>query len=164
MTATPLAMKHYGFKFSQTVLTVQCHLLGMFVPGFFSGFVIDALKPLPTIILGMFALIGSACILYTMQTFSHFMSGLAMVGLGWNLGFISGTRLLLEVPKSQAEAVRIQAINEFFVMGSSACASFLSGFLFTHFGWKLLNVITVCFAVIVILVSVLMLFCQRKSF
>lgn len=32
LTATPIAMKHYGFDLSQIAVLIQLHILGRFVP------------------------------------------------------------------------------------------------------------------------------------
>ncbi|WP_232810744.1 MFS transporter [Serratia proteamaculans] len=41
LTATPIAMKHYGFDLPQTAAVIQLHILGRFIPSFFTGKLID---------------------------------------------------------------------------------------------------------------------------
>ncbi|MGD9390594.1 MAG: MFS transporter, partial [Thioalkalispiraceae bacterium] len=40
MTATPLAMQHHHHVYSDTAFVIQWHVLGMFVPSFFTGYLI----------------------------------------------------------------------------------------------------------------------------
>jgi MFS family permease len=41
MIATPLAMQSYAHSFPQTAFVIQWHILGMFVPSFFTGHLIQ---------------------------------------------------------------------------------------------------------------------------
>ena len=60
MTATPLAMHHHDYAFPDIAVVIQWHVLGMFVPSFFTGHLIKKHGLKPIIMLGCALLIISA--------------------------------------------------------------------------------------------------------
>ena len=63
--------------------------------------------------------------------------GLAMValGVGWNFLYVGGTTLLARAHRP-AERFRVQALNDFSIMGISAFASWSSGAVMELHGWN----------------------------
>ncbi len=68
----------------------------------------------------------------------HYWWSLVLLGLGWNLLFVSGTTLLTESYRP-AERFKAQAINEFVMFGVMASASLAAGALLHLAGWKAVN-------------------------
>jgi len=68
----------------------------------------------------------------------HFWLGLALLGVGWNFLFIGATTLLTEAYRPE-ERAKVQALNDFFVFGSSAAGSFAAGHLLHTVGWTAVN-------------------------
>lgn len=58
MTATPLAMTDVGMPFAEAAFVIQWHLLGMFVPSFFTGSLIARIGHRPVMTLGGLAIAG----------------------------------------------------------------------------------------------------------
>ena len=54
--------------------------------------------------------------------------GLVLLGLGWNLGFVGASSLVLECHRPE-EKTRVQSLNDFLVFGTTATSSFFAGFL-----------------------------------
>jgi MFS family permease len=52
MTATPLAMTHHHHDLANTATVIQMHVLGMFAPSFFTGFLIDRFGVLRVMLAG----------------------------------------------------------------------------------------------------------------
>jgi MFS family permease len=71
----------------------------------------------------------------------HYWLGLVTLGLGWNLLFVAGTTLLSR-SVDPATRHRAQALNDFMVFGSQACASLLAGLAVQLIGWRALNLVT----------------------
>lgn len=155
MTATPLAMAHHSHPFSDTSLVIQWHIVGMFAPSFFTGFLIKRIGLYNILIFG--ALFGFACVAINLfgSTVNHFWAGLFMLGLSWNFMFIGATTLLTET-YTQSERAKTQAINEFSVFTTVAVASLSAGSLQHLYGWEIVN-ISVIPLLTVILLSVLWL-------
>jgi MFS family permease len=67
----------------------------------------------------------------------NFYVSLILLGVGWNLLFVSGTSLL---PQSyrEGEAFKVQGVNDFSVFGLQAMAALSSGVIVYSFGWVVL--------------------------
>ena len=63
-----------------------------------------------------------------------------MLGVGWNLLFVSGTALVTTTYRPE-ERFRAQAVNEFAVFGTQALASLLAGPAIYALGWRTLNLL-----------------------
>lgn len=139
MTATPLAMAHHSHHFSDTSFVIQWHIVAMFAPSFFTGFLIKRIGLYNILLIGV--LFGFACVTINLfgSTLSHFWTGLFMLGLSWNFLFIGATTLLTET-YTQSERTKTQAINEFAVFTTVALASLSAGPLQHLYGWETVNV------------------------
>lgn len=138
MTATPLAMHHHAHPFSDTSLVIQWHVLGMFVPSFFTGHLIQRFGLLRIMLAG--AAFGFACIVINLNgtTVGHFWTALVLLGLSWNFLFIGATTLLTETYTID-ERFKVQALNDFLVFSMVATASLSAGSLQHQFGWQFVN-------------------------
>jgi MFS family permease len=114
----------------------------MYVPSLFSGVLIGRIGVRPGMYAGL--VLMSACVFISLQGhhFMHYWWGLTLLGVGWNLLFVSGT-ILLTTTYRPAERFRAQAVNEFSVFGSQALASLLAGPAIHLLGWTQLNLLAV---------------------
>ncbi|HIF70256.1 MAG TPA: MFS transporter [Candidatus Lambdaproteobacteria bacterium] len=138
MTATPLAMTHREYLFSDTKLVIQWHIVGMFLPSFVTGSLIQRFGATRMMMMGV--TLNLICIALNLhgETWWHFWAALILLGTGWNFMFISGTTLLTETYRP-AEKALIQGINDFLVFGTAASASLLAGVLLNNVGWRGIN-------------------------
>jgi MFS family permease len=134
MTAAPVAMKMCGFDVTASSWVIQWHVLGMFVPSFFTGVLIKRYGVNLITSLGMLLLITAAMTGLAGITFGHFAVGLILLGLGWNFGFIGGTTMLTECYRP-SERAKVQAANDFGISAMMAVASASSGQMLSHWGW-----------------------------
>lgn len=153
MTATPLAMIGCGFNFTKAAGVIEWHVLGMFVPAFFTGKLVERYGPRLIILIGGMLFIGCIAINLHGQSIWHFRLALVLLGVGWNFMFISATGLFSQSYKEQNKA-KAQAFNEFFVFSCVTVTALLSGWLESTVGWQKLNlyVLPFVFAVIAIFV------------
>lgn len=140
MTATPLAMERYGYSFASATSVIKWHVLGMFVPSFFTGRLIQRFGALPIIKSG--ALLILLCIGINVQGQSewHFWVALLLLGVGWNFMFISATQLVTLAYNSREKA-KTQAANEFLVFGMVTLSALGSGWMEATLGWINLNLL-----------------------
>ena len=138
MTATPLAVTAHDHSFSDAAFIIQWHVLGMFMPSFFTGHLIHRFGTLNIILVG--ALLIMSCIAVNLSGVElvNFWFGLVALGVGWNFMFIGGTTLLTTTYR-RAERAKVQAINDFCVFGSVATGALSSGVLHELFGWDGVN-------------------------
>jgi len=138
MTATPLEMMHQSHAFGDVAFVIQWHVLGMFVPSFFTGHLINRFGVQRVISAGMAVMLASIAININGQSVTHFWGALLLLGLGWNFMFIGGTSLLSESYRD-GEAAKSQAFNDFVVFSCAAISSAAAGALLYWLNWKLVN-------------------------
>ena len=134
MTSAPLAMKFCGLPLSDSNLGLQWHVLAMYAPSFFTGRLIarygtKTIVACGLVLIGLAAVAGLAGV-----TAMHFWLSMALVGLGWNFGFVGASALVLECHRPE-EKTRVQSLNDFLVFGTMVIGSFASGGLLTNYGW-----------------------------
>ena len=134
MTAAPLAMHMHGHAQEASNLSLQWHVIAMYLPSFFTGKLIARVGAKSVAVLGL-GLTGAAAVagLHGMEVFDFSLS-LILLGLGWNFGFLGASALVLECP-GDVDRKRVQAFNDFLVFAVMAIGSFLSGWILTEFGW-----------------------------
>lgn len=138
MSITPVAMKHYDFGFVDSSMVIQFHILGMYLPAFFTGHLIARFGVLPVMLAGAGLLASCVAVNLSGTAFSNFAASLLLVGVGWNFLFVGGTTLLTEACEP-AEKAKTQGFNELVVFSMIAAGSFTSGLVHSHLGWVGVN-------------------------
>ncbi|MFA0054875.1 MFS transporter [Vibrio echinoideorum] len=159
MTATPLAMIGCGFDFTKAAGVIEWHVLGMFLPAFFTGSLIEKFGSRMMILAGGMLFVVSIAINIHGVSIWHFRAALVVLGVGWNFMFIAATGLFSQSYQSQNKA-KAQAFNEFIVFGCVTFTALLSGWLESTAGWQNLNIYVLPFVLAVI---ILFAFSARKS-
>ena len=138
MAATPIAMAQCSHPFSSAALVLEWHVLGMFVPSFFTGSLIRRFGCLP--VMGVGVALIAVCIAVALSgvDLMQFLIALAMLGVGWNFLYIGGTTLFTESYRPE-EKTTAQAAMDTAVFTVMALSSVASGALITTQGWTWLN-------------------------
>jgi MFS family permease len=135
MTGTPLAMMAHQHSFADTAFVIQWHVVGMFLPGFFTGTLVKRWGERTVIVLGI-ALNLLAVVAAALDVGVHnFWLAMTLNGIGWNFMFVAGSTLVTKA-YAPAERARTQAANDFLVFGTAAVTSLSSGQLLHHRGWQ----------------------------
>lgn len=158
MTATPLAMAGAGHHFNHVSMTIQWHVVAMFLPSFFTGHLATRFGAKQVIVAGCLLLVASALVAQWGVGLAGFNVALILLGLGWNFTFLPATGLLTESYRPVDKA-RTQAANEFLVFGTAAITALLAGPLVSGLGWATLNLVLIPIA----LVPVAVLLWQRRA-
>ena len=161
MTVTPLAMVVMEHGFGDAAFVIQLHVLGMYVPSFFTGHLIRRFGLLRVMISGAALIVACLGVALSGETVAYFWVALTLLGVGWNFLYIGATTLLTEV-HTVAERAKTQAVNEFMIWGMAGLCSYLSGSLHHHFGWDALNLLAVP-PVLVVLIAILWFARQRRA-
>jgi MFS family permease len=138
MSATPLAMLACGFGFADSATVIQAHIIGMFLPSFFTGHLINRFGVLPVIAAGGLIEVGCALVNLAGVGFGNFLIANVLVGLGWNFAYVGGSTLLTST-YTPAERAKVQASHDFTVYAATASAAALSGVLAAKAGWIVIN-------------------------
>lgn len=138
MAATPIAMGQCGLPFADASQVLQWHVLGMFVPSFFTGGLIRRLGVLPVMALGVLLNLGCIAFALSGQDLEHFLGALLLLGVGWNFLYIGGTTLFTQAYRPE-ERTRAQGLLDTGVYATMTLTSFSSGALVTTGGWQWMN-------------------------
>ncbi len=138
MAATPIAMQQCRHPFDSAALVLEWHVLGMFVPSFFTGRLIKRFGALPVMFVG--ALLNAVCVAVALSGVEvmQFLVALFALGVGWNFLYTGGTTLFTQAYRPE-EKNRAQGVMDSCVFWTMALSSFSSGALITTQGWTWLN-------------------------
>ena len=95
MASTPLQMLLCGFGVGASADVIRAHSIAMFLPGFFTGRLIQRFGVHRIIMIGGLLTLGCVAVnLFELPVFWTFVVALALLGVGWNFMFVGGTTLL----------------------------------------------------------------------
>lgn len=135
MTSTPLSMHtHHGFSLEEAKWVIQSHLVAMFLPSLFSGFLLKKFGEGTMMLTGGLLYAVVIGIAFSGQALGHYWWALVLLGVGWNCLFLAGTSLL---PKtySHSERFKAQAVNDLIVFSVQAIAALSAAWVLFTFGW-----------------------------
>lgn len=159
MAATPIAMQQCQHPFESAALVLEWHVLGMFVPSFFTGHLIRRFGVLPVMLVG--ALLNLVCVAVALSgvELMEFLVALLALGVGWNFLYTGGTTLFTQCYRPE-EKNRAQGVMDSCVFGTMALSSFSSGALITTQGWRWLNLGSLV-PIVLVMAALLWLAAQR---
>ncbi|OJW17929.1 MAG: hypothetical protein BGO51_03365 [Rhodospirillales bacterium 69-11] len=149
MSASPLAIVACGLPQTEAHWVIFLHVMGMFVPSFFTGNLIQRFGVLNIMLLGA-VLLGSGVTvgLHGLDAW-NFRAALMLNGVGWNFLFVGATTLVTTTYRP-AERGKAQAMNDFLVFGTTATCSLLAGLLQNRLGWFPLNYMSIVLIMIAV--------------
>lgn len=137
MTMTPVHMGSHQFTLQQIGMVIGIHIAAMYLPSPLTGILADKFGRLTMVI-------ASGVTLFIAGLVAAFAPGnslllmilaLALLGLGWNFGLISGTALIVD-STSLATRAKTQGSIDVFVALAGASGGIVSGLIvaFSSFG------------------------------
>ena len=152
MAASPIAIVQCGLDKTEAPVTIFTHVMGMFIPAFFTGHLVARFGIFNVMLAGAALLIAGVAVALMGTTVWHFRSALCLNGVGWNFLFVGATTLLTTTYRP-AERGKAQAFNDFMVFGTTTTASLMASVVLELKGWEVLNYfafVLVCAALVVI--------------
>ncbi len=135
MTATPISMHEIdGHSIEQTKGVIQTHIMAMFLPSLLSGSLLKRGFKVRLILTGLAIYLIVTGIAFSGVSVMHYWWSLLLLGLGWNLIFMTSTAML---PQSYSEdqKFKAQAANDFIIFSFQTIAAFAAGWLLYNFQW-----------------------------
>lgn len=106
MTMTPVHMRAHHHDLSAVGLVIGIHIGAMYLPSLVTGRLVDRVGRIPMAVAaaGTLLLAGVTAALAPADSMPLLILALALLGLGWNFGLISGTALVVDatVPANRA--------------------------------------------------------------
>ena len=136
MTATPVSMHELDqHSLDETTWVVQSHILAMYIPSLFSGFLIARFGVLRIIQSGFILMLVCVLVGWGRPELMHYFGSMVLLGVGWNFLFLGGTTLLTQSYRV-SERFKVQATNDFLIFGLQAVGSLGAGLLLATSGWN----------------------------
>jgi len=151
MAASPLAIVMCGLDKTEAPVTIFVHVMGMFVPAFFTGHLIARHGVFNTMMAGIALLIAGVIVALMGVTEWHFRIALCLNGVGWNFLFVGATTLLTTTYRP-TERGKAQALNDFMVFGTTTVASLMASVVLELEGWAVLNYLALALVLVAFLV------------
>ncbi|WP_155645459.1 MFS transporter [Peribacillus simplex] len=151
MTITPIHMGHHGHGLNEVGLVIGFHIGAMFLPSLVTGFLVDKMgrgvmaiaSALTLLIAGILAALGPA------DSMMMLIIALALLGLGWNFGLISGTAILVDAAPPSTRA-KTQGSVDVLIALSGALGGGLSGMVVAHSSYATLSIAGAVLALLLI--------------
>lgn len=98
MTMTPVHMRAHGHGLGQVGFVIGIHIAAMFLPSLVTGALVDRIGRLPMVIASGLTLLAAGVVAAAApgDSLLALVLALALLGLGWNFGLISGTALVVD--------------------------------------------------------------------
>lgn len=147
MTMTPVHMVHHGHSLGAAGVVIAVHVAAMYLPSPISGVLVDRYGPRRVAVAAGVVLAAAGVTASVSAALPVMITALALLGLGWNLGLLSGTTLITQAAPLQQRA-RIQGGVDLGIALAGAGGGFSSGFVVAGASYRVLAiagaVISVC--------------------
>jgi MFS family permease len=136
MTMTPIHMRHHHHSLDAVGLVISLHIAAMYLPSLVTGRLVDKVGRLPTAIAAALILLASGIAAAVAPPMSMGLITLALIllGLGWNLGLISGTALIVDSTPMSTRA-KTQGTVDVLVALAGASGAAVSGVIVSLTGF-----------------------------
>lgn len=158
MVPTPLAMIGCGFTEAVAGDVIRWHVVAMFAPSLFTGFLIKRFGTKRIVLTGLGLLVVAAAIAASGLSATHFYGALILLGVGWNFGFIGATSMLASAVSPEEKSV-VQGVNDTVIALASTICAFGAGAIIAGFGWAVLTIVAL---VIVALAACALIFDKQQ--
>ncbi|WP_309479359.1 MFS transporter [Brevibacillus agri] len=128
MTMTPIHMKHHGHGLSEVGLVIGIHIGAMYLPSLLTGVLVDKIGRTAMAFASGVTLLAAGLLaaLAPADSMLLLIVALALLGLGWNFGLISGTALIVDATHPATRA-KTQGTVDVLIALAGASGGALSG-------------------------------------
>ena len=154
MTMTPIHIEHQGHGIGITGVVIGAHIAGMFLPSPFSGWLVDRFGHLAIAVAAGVTLVAAGLLAAwaPVDSVATLVLALVLLGLGWNLGLVSGTTLVTDAVPLATRA-RTQGVVDLGIALAGAGAGLSSGLIVTATSYATLTVTGGLLALVIIPVA-----------
>jgi MFS family permease len=141
MTMTPVHMHDHGHGAAASGLVIAIHIGAMYLPAPLSGWLVDRYGPLTVAAASALVLLAAGILAANAPGGSAAMLAvaLALLGVGWSLGLVSGTAIVTDAVPLATRA-RTQGLVDVSIAIAGATGGIASGLIVSAAGYPLLAV------------------------
>jgi MFS family permease len=151
MTMTPIHIEHHGHSIGVTGFVIAAHVAGMFLPSPFSGWLVDRFSYLSIAVAAGVTLLAAGLLAAwaPVDSVALLVLALVLLGLGWNLGLVSGTTVVTDAVPLATRA-RTQGVVDLGIALAGAGAGLSSGLIVTATSYATLTLASGFLALLII--------------
>lgn len=151
MTITPIHIEHHGHGVDVTGIVIGAHVAGMFLPSPFSGWLVDRYGYLAIAVAAGVTLLAAGLIAAwaPVDSVATLVLALVLLGVGWNLGLVSGTTLVTDAVPLESRA-RTQGVVDLGIALAGAGGGLSSGLIFAATSYATLTLTSGLLALLII--------------
>ncbi|HEK9103235.1 MFS transporter [Bacillus pfraonensis] len=140
MTMTPVHMKHHGHGLHEVGLVIGFHVGAMYLPSLVTGILVDKVGRMTMSIASGVVLLSAGVIAAVAPSDSLILLVVALVllGLGWNLGLISGTAQIVDATEPLTRA-KTQGKIDVLIALAGASGGAMSGMVVANSSYAALS-------------------------
>ncbi|MFC4600928.1 MFS transporter [Cohnella hongkongensis] len=142
MTMTPVHMQHHGHGLREVGLVIGIHVGAMYLPSLATGALVDRFgRHAMAVVAGVTLLLaGILAAAAPADSLPLLIAALALLGLGWNIGLISGTAQIVDAT-SPASRAKTQGTIDVLIALTGASGGALSGMVVSGSSYSALSLI-----------------------
>ncbi|EXB45475.1 major Facilitator Superfamily protein [Acinetobacter sp. 1000160] len=157
MIMSSLQLKqHHSFHYAS--ISIQLHVLAMFIPSFFVSKLIQRWGINRTIYTGFILLMLSSLIPMLGQKGIYMNVALIVLGVGWNFAYSGASTLLAGLNEQQKH--RVQGLNETMIALCATLGAFLPAPILTQLGWMNANLLALVLSAAIFVIFIVL---SRRS-
>lgn len=140
MTMTPVHMQHHGHDLGEVGIVIGIHVAAMYLPSLITGVLVDKFGHIAMSYVSGFTLLLSGVIAAfgPGDSMAVLVLALALLGLGWNFGLISGTTAIVHATPPQIRAKTQGAVDVLIALGGASGGA-LSGMVVAQSSYTTLS-------------------------
>lgn len=140
MTMIPVHMKHHGHGLGDVGMVIGIHVAAMYLPSLLTGILVDKYGRLPMFYASGVTLLLAGLLAAFAQGDSMLLLvlALALLGLGWNFGLISGTATIVDATTPEIRA-KTQGTVDVLIALAGASGGALSGMVVAQSSYSTLS-------------------------
>ncbi|SFF04472.1 MFS transporter [Alteribacillus iranensis] len=141
MTMTPIHMSHHGHGLSAVGMVIGVHIGAMYLPSLITGILVDKYGRTTMVVAAGLTLLLSGVIAATApaESLLAITAALALLGVGWNIGLISGTAIIVDATTFHTRA-KTQGNVDVFIALAGATGGAMSGMVVGGFSFAVLAI------------------------
>lgn len=142
MTMTPVHMQSHGHGLTEIGVVIGIHIGFMYLPSLVTGMLVDTLGRVPMAVAAGLTLLGAGIVAATAPAHSmtQLIIALALLGLGWNFGLISGTALIVDATPIETRA-KTQGSIDVLIALAGATGGAMSGVIVAGTSYAVLSLV-----------------------
>ena len=140
MTMTPIQMQSQGASLTAVGLVIGLHIAAMYLPSLVTGILVDKVgRTIMVIASGIIlAAAGIMAALVPGDSLFWLIVALVLLGIGWNIGLISGTAIIIDSTDMKTRA-KTQGTIDVWVALAGTTGGLLSGIVVAYWSFTVLG-------------------------